>query len=813
MMKYLTIPSLCARVNSMMPKKLLAGIFLFSFSALSYQIALTRVFSISLWYHFAFMVISIAMLGIGVSGTVLSLSQRLKTPSRHELTLARIGIYGLFLGASITVSYLLSNLLPFDPVRLSWDRVQLLYICLYYLLLSTPFFFFGLSVSTALSSASERAGFLYGADLLGAGAGSISFLYFMSITSPEVVILLVSSIALGGAFLIGGRKTKVCSSIFIACNIFLLLMPGLISPRMSPYKGLQLALRYPGAEHIKTYHSPFSQVDVFRSPAVRFAPGLSLKYLEPLPEQLGISVDGGEVNAVTRADNRESLGFLEFLPSALPYELGRRESVLILDPRGGLEVLLARHYGAQGIFKVESNPLVIKVIRDDLGDLSHGIYDDNTWQGLGRSWLKAKDRKFDLIDIPLTGTSPSGSFGIAEDYRFTVESFKEYLSHLTKNGMLSVHLYILPPPRIELRLLSTLVTAMEEMGIKEIEGKIIAIRSWGSIGIMAKVEPFTREEIDAVRKFSREKRFDLVLLPGIREDETNIYLKTASNEYAAAFMSILDPGRRASFQRDYLFDITPVRDESPFFHYFLRLKNLRNIYEVMGGKWQYLIEEGYLLPVVFVQVLLLSIVFILLPAFSKRRKNDNPSNPPSIPPLLYFAFLGLGFMFVEISLIQRMILPLENPSYAVAAVLTSVLIGSGIGSLLSSRFSPLRSRFTLLALTLLIAAYSLLVPLFSDFIAPQPLLRKVALGFAFLIPLGLPMGIPFPMGIRNLGEKTPELIPWAWAVNGCASVLAPLLTIMLAMAVGFQTVMWIGAAAYFLAFLTCPLPSSAPHRP
>lgn len=809
----------------MIPRKLLAGIFLFSFSALSYEIALTRVFSISLWYHFAFMVISIAMLGIGASGTVLSLSPKLNAPSRRDLLPARIGIYGLFLGASITASYLLSNRLPFDPVRLSWDRVQLLYICLYYLLLSTPFFFFGLSVSTALSSASERAGFLYGADLIGAGAGAISLLCFMSITGPEVVILLVSSIALVGAFLMGGRKTKTGSCILIACNIYLLMMPDLISPRMSPYKGLQLALRYPGAQHIKTYHSPFSQVDVFRSPAVRFAPGLSLKYLDPLPEQVGISIDGGEVNAVTGADNRESLGFLEFLPSALPYEIGKRESVLILEPRGGLEVLLAGYYDTENIFKVESNPLVIEVIRDDLGDLSHGVYDSNIWQGLGRSWLKARDRKFDLIDIPLTGTSPSGSFGIAEDYRFTVESFKEYLGHLTKSGMLSVHLYILPPPRIELRLLSTLITAMEEMGIKEVERKIVSIRSWGSVGIMAKVELFTREEIEGVRKFSREKRFDLILLPGIREEETNIYVKTPSNEYATAFMSILDPGRRASFQRDYLFDITPVRDEDPFFHYFLRLKNLRNIYEVMGGKWQYFIEEGYLLPVVFVQVLLLSIVLTLLPAFSKRRKNNNPPHPPSIPPLvrgdiegskggeggfkhlLYFAFLGLGFMFVEISLIQKMILPLENPSYAVTTVLTSLLIGSGIGSLLSSRFSLLRSPLTLLATTLLIAAYSLGISPFSDFVAPQPLLKKAALGFAFLIPLGLPMGIPFPMGIKSLGEKTPELIPWAWAVNGCASVLAPILTIMLAMAVGFQTVLWMGAAAYLLAFFTCPAPN------
>ncbi len=787
--------------------RILAGISLFSFSSLCYEIALTRVLSISLSYHFAFMVISIAMLGIGASGTVLSIFPVLRTPPNGSVSY-RIGLYGLLLGVGITISYIATNHLPFDPVRLSWDRLQILYICLYYLLLSIPFFFFGLCVSTAFSAMSQSSGLLYGADLLGAGTGSLGIVCLMGKTGPEYAILFVSSIALSGAFIAGKAKTKVFSAILIALNFSILSLPALINPRMSPYKGLQLAMKFPGAEHVGTYHSPFSRIDIFRGPAARFAPGLSLRYLDSLPEQLGLSIDGGEMNAVTSASG-STLSFLEFMPSALPYSLAGRNDVLILEPRGGLEVLLARHFRSRNIVKVDSNPLVIRVIRDDFNDFSGGIYEESTWSGLGRSWLKARRETFDLIDISLAGASPTGTFGIGEDYRFTVEAFKEYLGHLKTDGVLGIHLFILPPPRLELRILNTLVKSMAEMGMEHPDERIVAIRSWGSVSILAKREPFTPEEVEKVRRFSSTRRFDLIHLPGIKEEETNVHVKMPSNEYFTAFRSILSPETRESFQRDYLFDIAPVSDENPFFHYYLRLGNIKGIYKIMGGKWQYFIEEGYLLPAVFLQVLLLSIVLVALPALSRagtrigveEKKKLNLSS--SLHLLYYFAFLGLGFMFVEISLIQKMILPLENPSYAVAAVLTSVLIGSGIGSLLSSRFSPLRSPFILLALTLLIAAYSLLVPLFSDFIAPQPLLRKVALGFAFLIPLGLPMGIPFPMGIRNLGEKTPELIPWAWAVNGCASVLAPLLTIMLAMAVGFQTVMWIGAGAYFLAFLTC----------
>ncbi|HYA32312.1 MAG TPA: hypothetical protein VED67_06085, partial [Thermodesulfovibrionales bacterium] len=603
-------------------RKILGGIFLFSFSCLSYEIVLIRIFSISLWYHFAFMVISIAMLGIGASGTVLALVPALKASSGLESVRTRIGIYGLLLGAGITISYLISNHLPFDPVRLSWDRLQLLYICLYYLVLSLPFFFFGLSVSTVFSVASERSGLLYSADLLGAGTGSLFLLYLMSMTGPEHAVVFISCAALAGSFIIGGKKTKVMSLFLIASNAVLFITPVLISPRMSPYKGLPLALRYPGAELIRTYYSPYSRIDTFRSPAVRFAPGLSLKYLDTLPEQVGLAIDGGEINAVTNADNGPSLRFLGFLPSALPYELAKRDDVLVLDPRGGTEILLAGYYHSKNITKVESNPLVVKVIRNGLDRFSGGIYNSGTWSGLGRSWLITQRKKFDLIDIPLTGTVPSGSFGIAEDYRFTMEAFREYLSHLKEDGILSIHLFIIPPPRTELRLFNTLVSSMEEMGMKEADRRILVIRSWGTVCILAKKEPFTPNEIRTVRKFSEQMRFDIVLLPGIREEETNVYVKMPTNDYFRAFKGILDPAVRASFERDYLFDVRPVRDEAPFFHYYLKLGNMGAIYKVMGKKWQFFIEEGYLLPIILLQVLILSVVLVMLPAFSRRR-NDH----------------------------------------------------------------------------------------------------------------------------------------------------------------------------------------------
>ena len=834
-------------------------IFLCSSSSLAYEIALTRIFSISLWYHFAFMIISIAMLGIGASGTVLSLYPKLRN-------ISNIGIYSLLLGSGISLSYLLSNQIPFDPVKLSWSKIQLLYIGIYYITLSIPFFFTGLIVAAAFSFISQKSGLLYGADLLGAGIGSIGVLYLMTISGPDKAVFIISSIALSAAFIAGGKKLKTISLILALLNISLLFLnPFLINLRMSPYKGLQIALRYPGAEHLKTYFSPYSRIDTFRSSAVRFAPGLSLRYLDILPEQIGFSIDGGEINAITavhggncvspmsphslrgisqggQSPSCAPLAFLRYLPSALPYEvvnphesphtpLWKRDNppkspfskggfkgdfksgkggfdVLILDPKGGLQAIVAGYYGSLNIYQIESNPLLVEVIKKDFNEFSGGIYSRNTWVGLGRSWLKYRDKAFDIIDIPMMGTAPSGSFGISEDYRFTVEAFKEYLRHLKPEGFLSINLFILPPPRIELRILNTIITAMEELGIKDSERHIAAIRSWGSICMLIKKLPFTLNEIENIKGFSKDLRFDLIHYPGIKEDETNIFVRMPLNEYFAAFKHVLSPETREQFMNAYIFDIKPVRDENPFFHYYLKLKNFKTIYKIVGEKWQYFVEEGYILPIIFMQVLILSSILILLPAITSIKakveveEKDNLNLSLGLNLLPYFAFLGLGFMFVEISLIQKVILPLENPSYAVATVLSSILISSGIGSLLSYKVKGLRSPVVSIVISLLIFAYSIFFPTISDAISLHSMSVKIFIVFFIFLPVGLPMGIPFPTGLRILGEKNESLIPWAWAINGCFSVLAPILTIMLAMVIGFKIVLWLGALAYVMAFIT-----------
>ncbi len=769
-------------------------IFNASLAGLSYELALMRVFSISLWYHFAFMVISIAMLGIGASGTALSIFPGLKD-------LRRVPLYVFMLAIAIPVSYLLANGVPFDPARLSWDRAQLLAVGLYYIVLCGPFFCFGLAVAAAYSTLPREAPAIYAADLLGAGAGALAMVWLLSLGGPETSVFMISTLLATGLLYRIGWKIRTASVLLIAVNLAVLAVhPAFIKPRISPYKPFSLAMQFPGAALLETAYSPYSRVDLFKSLAARSAPGLSFTYLEPLPEQTGIAVDAGDIYAITDESDKGRLAFVRSLPSGLAYRLSPNHDVLVIEPRAGLALLTARQFGARNISAIDSNPLVLRVMREYGRTHGSPVYEHQAWAGLARTRLSASDKKYDLIDLSFTGSTPSAVFGFAEDYRFTLEAFEQYLARLKQEGFLSLTLYIIPPPRTELRLLTTLAQSAEASGIRDITQCVAAIRSWDTLTMVMKKSALTQEDIRRIRTFAREKRFDLVYYPGIKPDESNVYIRQPGNEYAEAFRRLLDKGSRDRFMADYLFDIRPVSDEKPFFHYYMKLKNLKVIYRVMGGKWQYFIEEGYLLPALFLQILVVSAVLILLPLATLKRNNAPPTECRSLSALSYFALLGIGYLFVEIAFIQKMILCLENPSYAASTVVASVLIGSGIGGILSRRVVALRNPLVLLVLSGLVFLYGLLLPPLIAGISPLPLGAKVIRSIILVMPAGILMGLPFPLGISTLGSVAPRLIPWAWAVNGCFSVLAPVLATMLALSVGFQFVLFFGALMYAIAF-------------
>lgn len=789
------------------------GIFFISLATLTYEVSLMRIFSITQGYHFAFMVISIGLLGLGASGSFLTVF-----PSLLKKKLKKTLFITTFTFSIISLaSYLLINQIPFDPMRISWDKTQLLYILCYYVLLSLPFFFTGLTISLALTHLHHQANQIYFADLAGAALGCLLALFVFSLRGTIGAIGTVFLLGLLSSFCFSLQYRRKIFSLFpllLACSFLMLIRLDTTLPQIniSPYKDLMVALRYPSAKLLSTKWNPFSRVDVVKSPAARFAPGLSLNYQDPLPPQLGITVDGSNLNAITHYNGeKEKLSFLSQLPSALPYYLKELDDILILQPMGGLDVLMGLYFGAKNIDGIELNPLVVNAVKHDFKKFSGYLYEQegvHITVGEIRSYLRKTKKHYDLLQLSISnalGASSSGVYGLVEDYIFTEEAFNQYLDHLKDGGFLAITCYLLPPPRQELRVLSLIMSALKKRNISDPQMRLGVIRTWGTMTIVCKQGYFDSKEIEKLKNFCHERNFDLVYYPGINPEEVNLYNQLKEPLYYQLIKQLIEKGSREKLYRDYLFDLSPVNDDRPFFYHFFKWNKLKEVYRSVEGKWQFLIEGAYLVPVIFIQALFLSILFIFLPTSlaSKRSEIIGVSRKQAVRVISYFFWVGMGFMFVEISLIQKFILFLDHPFYAISLVISALLMAAGVGSYLSKRLSIIKRAKTvkalLLALCLSIIAYSFILPSLFHLLLPYSLLSRQCLTPLMLLPLGLLMGIPFPLGIRWLSSFSSPLIPWAWCVNGCSSVLSSILAVIIALGGGFTLVLYLAACCYGLA--------------
>jgi lipid-A-disaccharide synthase-like uncharacterized protein len=785
---------------------MLPAIFFSSLAALSFEILLLRIFSIALWYHFAFMVVSIAMLGLAASGSFCALFR-----SWRGRALPLRPWYFIFLGGSMALSYLAILQVPFDPVRISWDRLQILYVSLYYLLLALPFFIAGCILVSAFSLRPDQSGRIYGADLTGAAAGTVIVLLLQSWMSPGQAVMVSSALAICGSVFLGGVRLRILSSAAVAvCLVISLVNPPVIRVVPSPYKPLPLLLGMEGAEILAELDSGYGQVHLFASPGVRHAPGLSLSFRGALPGQAGIAVDGAAVSTVTLADPSASFDYLDYLPSSLAFAMKAGGDVLLLDPRGGHRALLAERYRAARVDCTASNPGVHRLL------LTKGMLDGSPCSGpvipgFGRNILRERAGVYDLIDLDLTGTLPYSAAGGGEDYRLTVEAFTSYLDGLAGEGILSISIYITPPYRSELRLFTTLLGSLSRAGVEDPGGSVLALRSLELLCFLVKKEPFADQEIAAMKDFSSRLWFDPVFYRGLDPASAEINIRSRGGNLARAFSTLADPATAPGFVRDYAFDIAPTTDDRPFFHESLRLSTLRRVYSLVEGKWDFFVIEGYLVQLILVQVVLLGLVFVLLPVLFARRKSRLRASEAT-----YFGFLGAGFMLVEVGAMHYLILPLEHPVTAVCTAIFTLLVSSGAGSYLSRDVPPGKLWKAALAAGLLCLAYAVVGRPAAELLSGLTVPVRVAWVFAVLSPAGLVMGMLFPGGIRHLGLRGQGLIPLAWAVNGFFSVVAPVLAIMIATAAGFRVVFLLGALSYLGASLAgkgfCASPTMGTKR-
>lgn len=774
---------------------ILWSIFLVSSSTLVLEITLTRVFSVAQGYHFAFLAVSLALLGFGGSGTLLAVFPRLR-PSRERLS-NLLSAFALLFSISIPVAHLIANHIPFDSYQIAWDPKQVLYLSIYYLALVFPFTLAGLVVGASLTTLPGQEGRLYAANLAGSGLGVIVALVALDRIGGEGTILVSSIIASLASLPLttGIAKSRIRLIPFAILTAELLLLfrtPEFFTIRMSPYKSLAQALRFPDTRALASEENAFSRVDLVEGSALHLAPGLSLAFPGQLPPQTGITVDGDDMNLVLPPNS--DLSFLDWLPTVLPYRLRENPRVLILEPRGGLDILMAFKHGAREIVAVQSNPAIV-----DLARYAYAQPQVQVGEEIGRSYLARSQDKFDLIIVSLSDAFrpvTSGAYSLQENYTYTTEAFVTYLEHLKPEGILVVPRWFQVPSADDLRATAIAVEALRRLEVGEPGKHIAAIRSFSTALILVKRSELTTEEVATLRDFAQERQFDLIYYWGMPPEEADrFYILEDRGDYWA-YLNVIESSNPQAFFANYDYDVSPPTDDRPFFFHFFTLQQIPEILATWGKVFQPFGGSGFLvLWALLALALVASMVLILLPLLRLSRVAITATGGRF---LLYFIFLGLGFLFVEIPLIQKIILFLGHPVYALGAVLFGILVFSGLGSYLSSRVPST----VILILAAAIFLYPIVLPLFFDIALGWPLgLRLVATVIA-LGPLGALMGVPFPKGLALVGKISPGLVPWVWGVNGFASVLASILAAMLALSNGFSFVLGTAGVVYLLAWIT-----------
>ena len=803
-------------------------------SIIAYEITLVRLFSIAQWHHFAHMIISLALLGFGASGTAISLTQHWligngsKSDGGGQRFHNAYTICGLAYSISVVGCFVLNQYVPFNPLMLVWQPSQVLSIFALYLILSLPFFFGAACIGLALLQFAGNINRLYFFDLFGSGIGALGIIVTMYLISPAQNLTLISAAGFGAVLIAswGGwtpwrwRRIVLVTGFAAAFIGYLLFNP--VSIKISPYKGLSSTLNFPDAQILNERHSPLGVLHVVGSELIRAVPGLSLNTQHTVQPQLGLFTDADAMTAITDfRDDLSKLGYLGDTTSALAYHLTESPRVLVLGAGGGGDVLNALYHRAASVDAVELNPQVLELVAKAHKDFAGHIYAPDSpypvqvYVAEARGFVRGTTKRYDLIQIALldsVSASAAGTHALSESYLYTVEAFTDLYQHLTPGGIISITRWLKTPPRDLIRLFATAVEALERIDGVVPAQQLSMIRGWRTGTLLIKKGVFDSAERVAIQDFCRERSFDVAYHPQMGEVEANRYNQLAEPIYFRAAQAILSDERQQFYER-YPFNIRPTTDNQPYFFQFLRFDSLVQMIRTVGRSAIPFIEWGYLLLIAtLIQAAAAGLALILLPIFFLKQKTAAPSSrfstafrePDTWRVLIYFLSLGIGFMFIEMSFIQKFLLLLANPTYAVAVVLCAFLLFAGLGSLFSLKLGTiikLRQPPPVIAIGLLsilaLVYLQLLPPIFHRLLASSNAV-KIAVSIGLIAPLAFFMGMPFPLGIDWLQKQHPHLIAWAWGINGYASVVSAILATCLAIAFGFNIVILLAVGVYLI---------------
>jgi len=669
------------------------------------------------------------------------------------------------------------------------------------LLLSLPFFFAACCFGLAFMHARERIAALYAADLLGAGLGAALATGLLFLLPAGGALRAVAVAGAVAAALQSGPKITRLALPALAVISALLLPHSWLAPRITEFKGLPRTLGIMGAEVEAEYSSPYGLLTIIRNETIPFrhAPGRSLAATSEPPAQLAVFTDGDSMTAMSVYDGRlESLAWLDQTTSALPYHLISRPRVLVLGAGGGADVQLALYHEAREIHAVELNPTMLELLRAWLDEPRVQLH-----PGEARGFARTDRRRYDLIQVPPLdsyGGSGAGAQAMAESFPYTVEALADYYARLAPGGLLALTSWEKQPPREGLKLFATAVEALRVLGV-EPRNHLALIRGWQTSTLLVKSGALTAADIGRLRAFCDSRGFDPTWFPGIEPDEVNRRHRLPRPWLYEGAVALLGDDAE-SFLADYKFHIVPATDDRPYFFHFFRWPLLPELIKLRGQGGLTLLDTGYLVLVgTLVVAVPLSLLLILTPLAVLRRPQPDMAR---LRPGIYFLCLGLAFLFVEIACMQRYGLFVGHPLFATVAVLAGFLVFAGAGSFVASR---VRNR----ARTLRWAVAGIVVLLLLQTVALPPppgifesTTTRVIVTLALVAPLAFLMGMPFPLGLSRLAGEAPAFIPWAWGINGCASVLSALLAALLAVHLGFGAVLVMAAGLYALAVVNWP---------
>jgi hypothetical protein len=657
---------------------------------------------------------------------------------------------------------------------------------------------------------------IYFANLLGSGAGGLVALLLIGWFFPIQLPALIAILAVLAALFLIPKNRQLLHLGFALLAVAVIAWKWIRPPeiKLSEYKDLSKTLLLPGATIRMEKTSPHGIVQFVSSPALRYAPGMSLTSQQTAQVKMVAFVNGEWFGVVTDWKTTNSTMILDYTTSALPYRMATRNKVLVLQSGTGIEVAHALSRNAGNVVAVEANPVILSAFENQFAIETDSLFHhpDLSVRNLEpRTFLLIDTAHFDLIVLPIVGTfgGSSGLHALREQYTLTKEAFQEMWLKLTPGGVISITSWMDYPLRNPLKILATMVDVLKEFGIENPADNIAAVRSWGTVTFVMTKTSLHEKEIETIRSFCEEMMFDPAILPQLRPEERNTYNQLQDGLFFDYVDKIISSDRDV-FYNDYDFNIKPANDNRPYFSQYIKWSSLLRLGKIFGNRSIPFFEIGYLLVILtLVQISLASFVLILLPLFKIGWKGKNKTDI-----VLYFGGIGLGYMFVEMVFIQRFILYFGNPIYATSAVITSLLIFSGLGSYYSNYFTRYKERrlSIFIFIILILFAYSFILTSVMHQTVHADLFLKLLNVFLITAPLAFCMGIPFPAGLSQISKVNAALVPWAWGINGCVSVVSTALATVVAVEMGFSRVLLFAAMAYCLPLFARLDSSKSPEK-